>query len=347
MYILRLIKFLVYTFGGLTGLVLLGISYVLQLPAPTSPDIKDLHPQQQEWYKKGSMIEILGKKMFTVTKGNSENTLILIHGFPTSSFDYFEIIDNLSEDYRVVAFDHIGFGFSDKPSNYTYSLVDQAEQALALWRHLAISEAHIVSHDMGDSVLTEILSRHQRGMLPDYFNNFFKSITFTNGGMVYDLINKRASQKILNSPVGRYINQITCRLDKTSLGRKFGGAQLGSVWSPSYGNHEKKLHDIQNIEMLNKYKNGNCMMYKTISYLSDRARFEPRWLESLSQLKLPIQLLWGDADAVSPMDIPQTLAKLINPDFLTFTVFPNTGHFLALERPELLIDRIKNFISRH
>ena len=47
---------------------------------------------------------------------------------------------------------------------------------------------------MGDSVLTEILSRKQRGMLPEYFDNFFKSITFTNGGMVYDLINKRLSQ---------------------------------------------------------------------------------------------------------------------------------------------------------
>ena len=54
--------------------------------------------------------------------------------------------------------------------------------------------AHIVSHDMGDSVLTEILARLQRGMLPDYFNGFFRSVTFTNGGMIYDLINKRVSQ---------------------------------------------------------------------------------------------------------------------------------------------------------
>ena len=48
MYLLKLIKFLVYIFGGLTGLVLLAISYVIQLPIPSSPDIKDLHPQQQE-----------------------------------------------------------------------------------------------------------------------------------------------------------------------------------------------------------------------------------------------------------------------------------------------------------
>ena len=54
--------------------------------------------------------------------------------------------------------------------------------------------AHIVSHDMGDSVLTEILARHQRAALPGHFDTFFQSITFTNGGMVYDLINKRLGQ---------------------------------------------------------------------------------------------------------------------------------------------------------
>ena len=42
--------------------------------------------------------------------------------------------------------------------------------------------------------MTEILARLQRGMLPDYFNGFFSSVTFTNGGMIYDLINKRVSQ---------------------------------------------------------------------------------------------------------------------------------------------------------
>ena len=95
-------------------------------------------------------------------------------------------------------------------------------------------------------------------------------------------------------------------------------------------------------------------------------RFEPRWLESLSKLKLPIQLLWGDSDAVSPMSIPRTLATFINPDYLTFTILPDTGkqlgcpnrslsinysiflgHFLTLEKPELWIDRIVKFVSKH
>ena len=54
-------------------------------------------------------------------------------------------------------------------------------------------------------------------------------------------------------------------------------AQMGSVWSPHYANTKKKEKDIREINQLNKYKNGNCLMFKTISYLSDRARSLYYW----------------------------------------------------------------------
>ena len=106
-------------------------------------------------------------------------------------------------------FDHVGFGFSDKPlevktnyliynsnqtviefqykqsveqtnvfyifQNYTYSLIDQAENAVSLWMQLGISRAHIVSHDMGDSVLTEIITLKEKNMLEGKLRkDFFK-----------------------------------------------------------------------------------------------------------------------------------------------------------------------------
>ena len=46
--------------------------------------------------------------------------------------------------------------------------------ALSLWQTLGIEKAHLVAHDMGDSVLTEILARRDRGALPDHFKNFFQ-----------------------------------------------------------------------------------------------------------------------------------------------------------------------------
>jgi len=74
-------------------------------------------------------------------------------------------------------------------------------------------------------------------------------------------------------------------------------------------------------------------------------RFEPRWLESLSQLKIPIQLLWGDSDSVSPLTIPTRLAALINPDYLTFNLMADTGHFLTLEQPERWTELVLHFIK--
>ena len=65
----------------------------------------------------------------------------------------------------------------------------------------------------------------------------------------------------------------------------------------------------------------------------DFCRFEPRWLESLSRLELPIQIVWGDSDAVAPMSIPQTLSKLINPQYLSFTTLPGAGKQLFVSLP--------------
>ena len=122
---------------------------------------------------------------------------------------------------------------------------------------------------MGDSVLTEILSRYERGVLPDMFNNFFKSITFTNGGMRYDMIQFRISQTLLISPFAEIVNKISLRGGNSD---RLGRAQLSSIWSTTYQDNLKKEKDIRQIQMLNKYKGGSAITYKTISYLKDRAR---------------------------------------------------------------------------
>ena len=105
-------------------------------------------------------------------------TIVLVHGFPTSSHDYSRSHKFLEKDFCVVMFDHVGFGFSDKPAGpeYVYSVFSAAENALELWRQLKIRSAHIVAHDMGDSIVTEIMSRRQRNMLPSQISNdFFKA----------------------------------------------------------------------------------------------------------------------------------------------------------------------------
>ena len=137
----------------------------------------------RDWQSGGSYVEVAdGLKIFYRKGGKCGDssvaeTVILVHGFPTSSYDYARSHEILEKDFCVVMFDHVGFGFSDKPTDpqYIYSIFTAAENALELWRQLKIRSAHIVAHDMGDSVITEILSRRQRNMLPSQIgNDFFK-----------------------------------------------------------------------------------------------------------------------------------------------------------------------------
>jgi pimeloyl-ACP methyl ester carboxylesterase len=72
----------------------------------------------------------------------------------------------LAKSRRVIVHDHLGFGLSDKPAEYSYSLMEQAAYAVGVWRKLGIRRGHLLANDYGTSVATELLARHVRGMLP-------------------------------------------------------------------------------------------------------------------------------------------------------------------------------------
>ncbi len=155
-------------------------------PCHGSLNISQLQPKLKEWWEKGHLVQVYGNQMFVIDTQSlpPENdelveppALVFLHGFPTSSYDYHRAFERLLKlKRRLVFFDHVGFGFSDKPQHdYEFTIHDHAENALELMQILNIKSAHIVAHDMGDSVLTEILSRRHLRLLPARFTkDFFK-----------------------------------------------------------------------------------------------------------------------------------------------------------------------------
>jgi len=194
-------------------------------------------------------------------------------------------------------------------------------------------------------VLTEILTRYERGMLPDHFNNFFRKVVFTNGGMVYDLINFRLSQTLLLSPLGPYLAKVAAGIKQfASVQQKTGFQQLATLWSSDNRDRADTAADIRDIQMLNRLNGGDTIVHLTISYLRDRSRLEPRWLRSLGRLDhLSFLLLWGDDDAVSPLSIPRRVMTRLPPTAKMETI--KAGHFLMLEDPTSWARHIIDFIS--
>ncbi len=298
-----------------------------------------LSPQLSEWQASGSYISYgpfnhqVFVKQIGDTNATPDKTLLLIHGFPESSYSYHAILDGMSELFdRIVLFDMLGYGLSDKPAEgYTYSLFEQADMVLAVWKQFGITGGHMLSHDMGDSVATEIVVRHQQDILPAWFSDGLQSLTFTNGSMVLGLANLRITQKLLLSKYGRFANKLTTE--------KVFHQQVRSA----HGNDNLSSEEIDRLWEANTLKDGHRKTYLTIKYLNDRKRFEQtRWLPALGECTLPIHLCWGDDDAVARIEMAHYLKEHVCKD-AKLTIMKGLGHFCQLGSPDAWVEYVGKF----
>ncbi len=298
-----------------------------------------MSPQLSTWKNSGEYIfySSFQHQLFVKQLGNSnastEKTLLLIHGFPESSYSYHAVVDGLLEKFdRIILFDMLGYGLSDKPTkNYTYSLFEQADTVFEVWKHFNIKGGHLLSHDMGDSVSTEIVARHENGLMPAWFSEGLQSLTFTNGSMVLELASLRITQKILLSNYGYLMKNLSTF---TIFNQQIRSA---------HGNENLSADEINILWEANTLQDGHKKSYLTIKYLNDRKRFEKtRWLPALAQTKLPIHICWGNEDAVAKVEMAHYLKEKICKN-ATLTIMEGLGHFCQLGSPEKWVKYVSNF----
>lgn len=277
-----------------------------------------------------------GCQIFYRDIGNSSagasETLILIHGYPESGFVFHKVVDHLSSRFkRILLVDLPGFGLSEKPQDLSYSLFEQADALLWVIKQCDIAGAHFIAHDMGDSILTELIAREIQSLLPMWFDEGILSATFTNGNMVMEEAKLVITQKLLrHHTIGPLINRFTNLTLFTKQILAANGASL-----------DKK--DIDHIWQLYSYNNGHLLAWKVIRYLDERDKFQnTRWLKALSQFDKPIHICWGEADSVAPIAVANHLKYKICPE-AKLTIMPGVGHFCETHAPEVWSDAVLGF----
>lgn len=298
-----------------------------------------MNEKLQEWETSGEYITYgpfehkIFVKQVGKAKAKADKTLLLLHGFPESSYSFNAVIDGLSKVFdRIILFDMIGYGLSDKPiDNYGYSLFEQADTAFHVWKHFGVSGGHMLSHDMGDSVATEILARYENDLMPSWFDDSLQSLTFTNGSMVLELAALRATQKLLLSKHGKKMRKIAnYQIFKQQIKR-------------AHGNRNLSKEAINMLWENNILQDGNLKSYLTIKYLNDRKRFEKtRWLPALGQTNLSIHLCWGKDDAVAKVEMAHHLQRNVCKK-ATLTIMDGVGHFCQLGSPEIWLEHVTNW----
>ncbi len=280
------------------------------------------------WAAKGSILDIDGHEVFVVdTSANDLPTLVLLHGYPTSSHDYHVVLPALAEHFRVVVHDHIGFGLSDKPRDYSYSVLEQTDVAIQVWRKLGIDRAHVVAHDYGTSIGTELLARWNRGLRPVEL----ESLTLCNGSVHIELANLRVVQKLLLSRLG----DLTASVINPAIFNR----NMRRLWGDRSTLSD---NDLAVMWTFLTHKDGKAVIPQITHYLDDRKKFWHRWIGALKATTLPTSFVWGTEDPVVGGEVAE-LHHAETPGS-QLRLLEGVGHYPMLEAPDRWVEAVLDVI---
>ena len=245
----------------------------------------------------------------------SKPKLVLNHGFPNSSFDYYKMIPYLEDEYHIAALDFPGSGFSDKPlDGYNYMLAENAEIVDHFVREVVeFEDFALFTHDRGVSIGLAFLGNYLDNPSPGYTVNYH---FLSNSGMFLPLANLVPFQlSLLDADAGERMIQA-----RSAQPRRTEGEPESLAFSDIFA-----------------FNQGNISLLYVGRYLLERQVNETRWLENLLRSPVPVAYLWGLTDNVNPIRIPNHVWDTYLNDReveSSFWILPTAGHYPQRDNPE-------------
>ena len=281
----------------------------------------------QQWYKTGDWFDHEGHRIFYRVEGEGQ-PLLLIHGYPTASWDWNKIWQPLAQRFQCIALDMLGFGYSDKPQQ-PYRISQQADIHCALINKLALDTCHVVSHDYGDTVAQELLARQNEGEL----NFRLSSLVLLNGGLFPEAHHPVLTQKLLLGPMGGLLARM--------MSRQTLAKNLKKIFGPDTQPDEREIDEFWQLICQNE---GKRVMHRLIHYMVERRTNRERWVGALQETCIPLRLIDGMADPISGAHMVKRYEQLVpNADVVRLE---NVGHYPQVEAPQQVLAAILEKIAR-
>jgi pimeloyl-ACP methyl ester carboxylesterase len=251
----------------------------------------------QEWKSYGKFVRINNNDLFvidTADETSSKETFVIINGYPSTSYDYHKILPALSEFYRVIVHDHFGFGFSDLPDTYCFSLMDQANVCIELWRKLNLKSFSILADGYGSKIAKEILYKKNANLIS--FNikkllicNSVKNDFYSDLNTITALIRNKKLAKYKNILMN-YKNNLFYELSVEN--KKYEDkAKIDRIW--------QKFNELEH----QKEALVLCC-YNEETYL-----YWHRWMSALKETNIPVKIFWRKDDFANIKDLLLNLAS--------------------------------------
>ncbi len=263
-------------------------------------------------------------RMHYVDEGQGE-PVVMIHGNPAWSFLYRHLIKRFRHDYRCVAMDHLGFGLSDKPKDWSYLPKDHAANLTQLIDTLGCTDITLVVQDWGGPIGLSYAVQH-----PDTVARLV--ILNTWAWPVNRDPHYLAFSGFMGGPVGRMLIRRYNFFARTIMRQAFGDADR---LSPSV--HEHYLRHLASPE-----DRKGCWVFPREIIRSSKWLGEIR--DRIDRLTdKPALIVWGLKDiAFRKTELRRwertfTHARSVH--------LPTVGHFVQEEAPEALGEAMDNFLQ--
>ena len=286
-----------------------------------------LPPSVAQWRDGGRWVTTPAGRVFVRSAPGDGPTILLLHGYPSSSFDYQQVVTHLA-GRGWLTMDFLGFGLSDKPRPHRYSLLEQADIVQAVVAGATTGPVVLVAHDMGTSVTTELLARDLQAQLPFELQR----TVISNGSVILHRASLRTAQKLLRSPLG----PILARL---STAPRFV-REFGRLFSPSH-----PLSEQEGAAQWALWSNndGHRIAHLLISYLDERVRYASRWHGAVRDWPKPLSFLWALDDPVATTNVLDGLRELR--PAAEVVELPGVGHYPQVEVPEVFTRAALSLLS--
>jgi pimeloyl-ACP methyl ester carboxylesterase len=259
--------------------------------------------------------------------------LVCVHGFPTSSIDFFALTRELGSEFEIFVLDFPGFGFSEKPpSPYVYSLYDDARLLLHMTSEVwGLSRYTLLTHDRGTSVglvALQMIAEDGAAVAPG-------EAVLTNANIFLPFANLTPFQKALLDP--STARSVAAEVTPDALAAGMG----------AYNFMPRRTLGDPEIAALAKclaHNGGVRVLPDTIQYLNERSRDETKWLETLSHLSVGTSLVWGLHDNVSPLRVANFVWEAFlkkKPGRNRYWIVPSADHYLQCDAPKELAEIIR------
>ncbi|HET7036090.1 MAG TPA: alpha/beta hydrolase [Thermomicrobiaceae bacterium] len=261
----------------------------------------------------GRYLSVEGRCIFLFDHGAGP-PLLFLHGIPTFSYVWRNVLPPLAPRWRCLAPDLLGFGYSEKPGGARFGVARQAEIVTGLLDELGIDRAAVVAHDFGALVAAELLARQPARVASLVLTNTSLRRQQWRSGPPLSLLRLPLLGELAMTLARRWMLKLAMRI-YVSDDARLTPEVMAHYWWPFQHGFKRTLLALSRQRWAGE---------------DDFAR----WRTALAGMAAPALIVWGGRDPTFTLDEADDLAALL--PHARLEVLPGANHFLQEDAPAAL-----------